>query len=267
MIQLQNAMQIFKVLPRTNCRDCGIPTCLAFAAAVFKGDRRLADCPHLGSTTRELFQIQSQDSRTLEREEERLLARSKLKIGGISLPNSAERLAADFLDKALTIKMLGKDFRIDTQGNVTSDCHIHGWVTVPLLDYVVSCAGKPVSGNWITLRELKSGAAWGPLFTQRCLKPLRRVAETHTDLFELMIHVFSAKPAPRAFDSDIAVVLHPLPRIPILICYWKPDGEMDSSVNVFFDDSAEDNLTVDSLYRITAGLVIMFEKVAITHGL
>ena len=57
-----------------------------------------------------------------------------------------------------------------------------------------------------------------------------------------MIQVFSAKRAPNAFDSDIAVILHPLPRIPMLICYWKPDDGMESSLNVFFDDTAEENL-------------------------
>jgi hypothetical protein len=82
-----------------------------------------------------------------------------------------------------------------------------------------------------------------------------------------MIHVFNAKPAPNAFESDIAVILHPLPRLPMLICYWKSDGDMESSLNVFFDDTAEDNLIIDSIYRIAAGLVIMFEKIAVTHGL
>ena len=95
---------------------------------------------------------------------------------------------------------------------------------------------------------------------------MKQVADIHTDLFEHMIHIFSARPAPDAFESDVAVILHPLPRIPMLVCYWKPDSGMESSLNVFFDDSAEDNLNVDSLYRITAGMVIMFEKIAVTHG-
>ena len=56
MIQLTNAMEIFKVLPRTNCKDCRIPTCLAFAAAVFKGEQRLADCPHVERTVLRDFQ-------------------------------------------------------------------------------------------------------------------------------------------------------------------------------------------------------------------
>ena len=41
---------------------------------------------------------------------------------------------------------------------------------------------------------------------------------------------------------------------------------MESSLNVFFDDTAEENLVIDSLYRIATGMVMMFEKIALTHG-
>jgi len=266
MIQLNNAMEIFKILPKTSCRDCGVPTCLAFAAAVFKGDKLLKDCLHMDKATLEVFDVRNSDSRTLEREEQQALEQLKRQIAGIDLSSAAERLGASFSGDKLTIKCLGKDFHVDPKGNVTSECHVHGWVTVPILNYVISCSGTPVSGNWVPLRELKNGAGWAPLFGQRCEKPLKRVADIHTDLFELMIQIFSAKPAPYAFDSDIAVILHPLPRIPLLICYWKPDGEMESSLNVFFDDTAEENLIIDSLYRLATGLVMMFEKIAVTHG-
>jgi hypothetical protein len=266
MIQLTNAMEIFKVLPRTNCRDCKVPTCFAFAAAVFKGNQRLGDCPHLDRAVLETLCIENNESRTLEREEQQALSDLRQQVEGIDLASSAERLGATFSGDLLTIKSLGKDFHVDARGNITSDCHIHGWITVPILNYVISCSGKPISGNWVPLRELKDGASWAPLFGQRCEKPLKRVADKYTDLFEYMIHIFSAKRAPNAFESDIAVVLHPLPRIPMLICYWKPDGGMESSVNIFFDDSAEKNLIMDSIYRLAAGMVIMFEKIAITHG-
>ena len=40
-------MQIYKSLPRTNCKDCGLPTCMAFAMQVAAKQRALTDCPHL----------------------------------------------------------------------------------------------------------------------------------------------------------------------------------------------------------------------------
>lgn len=40
-------MEIFKLLEKSNCRECGEPTCLAFAASVFKGKRKIEECPRL----------------------------------------------------------------------------------------------------------------------------------------------------------------------------------------------------------------------------
>jgi acetyl-CoA decarbonylase/synthase complex subunit gamma len=40
-------IQIFKLLPKTNCKDCGSPTCLAFAMALASGKAELDACPHV----------------------------------------------------------------------------------------------------------------------------------------------------------------------------------------------------------------------------
>ena len=47
MAQIQNAMEIFKHLEKSNCRKCNESTCLSFAAAVFKGKRQIEECPQL----------------------------------------------------------------------------------------------------------------------------------------------------------------------------------------------------------------------------
>lgn len=46
--QLQlSPLSLYRHLPRTNCRKCGELTCLAFAAGVVQGNRKLDDCPIL----------------------------------------------------------------------------------------------------------------------------------------------------------------------------------------------------------------------------
>ena len=39
--------EIFKLLPKTNCKECGLSTCMAFAAALSKGEEHLDVCPEL----------------------------------------------------------------------------------------------------------------------------------------------------------------------------------------------------------------------------
>jgi len=171
-----------------------------------------------------------------------------------------------FNKDTLTIKVLGKNFSVDARGNLSSDIHIHTWVAVPVLNYILHGRGVPVSGNWVPFRELKSGKTWYRLFGQRCEKPLKKVADTYTDLFEDMIHIFNGRQVENHYASDISLVLHPLPNVPILICYWKPEDGLESSLNIFFDSTAEDNLNIESLYTLGAGIAQMFEKLAIRHG-
>jgi acetyl-CoA decarbonylase/synthase complex subunit gamma len=42
-----SGIQIYKLLPKTNCKDCGFPTCLAFAMKLAAKQVDLAACPHV----------------------------------------------------------------------------------------------------------------------------------------------------------------------------------------------------------------------------
>jgi acetyl-CoA decarbonylase/synthase complex subunit gamma len=46
-------IQIFKLLPKTNCKECGVPTCLAFAMNLASGKAELDDCPYVSDEARE----------------------------------------------------------------------------------------------------------------------------------------------------------------------------------------------------------------------
>jgi len=39
-------LQIFKLLPKTNCGECGVPTCMAFAMKLAAKNAELAACPY-----------------------------------------------------------------------------------------------------------------------------------------------------------------------------------------------------------------------------
>jgi len=41
-----SGLDIFKLLPKTNCGDCGVPTCLAFAMKLTQKKVELSECPH-----------------------------------------------------------------------------------------------------------------------------------------------------------------------------------------------------------------------------
>ena len=42
-------LDIFKLSPKTNCKECGCPTCMAFCMKVAQGAMPLDKCPHFSA--------------------------------------------------------------------------------------------------------------------------------------------------------------------------------------------------------------------------
>jgi hypothetical protein len=266
MPQPSNVMEIFKLLDKSNCGQCGEKTCLAFASAVFMGQKRLTACPKLDRETLKRFAGPGAGRAPEEDERIEYLQRLQGEIAEIDLEEAQQRVGGRLAEGRLIIKVLGKDFSVDASGKLSASIHINPWVAIPVLNYILYSAGKPASGNWVSFRELKGGRQRYPLFRKRCEEALKRVADIHTDLFDDMVHIFSGRQVARHFDSDISVVLRPLPKVPLLVCYWKPDEGLASSLHVFFDQSADDNLDIGSVFTLGAGLAQMFTKLALRHG-
>jgi len=48
-------IQIFKLLPKTNCGECGVPTCLAFAMNLAAGKAELTSCPYISEESKAML--------------------------------------------------------------------------------------------------------------------------------------------------------------------------------------------------------------------
>jgi hypothetical protein len=266
MIQLNSPVEILKLLDQSNCGECGKPTCLSFAAAVFKGSCQLSECPELESDVIEQYSVKDSGQQSVEQRMEELLVQLKQRICQTDLSSAARRLGAEYADGKLTVQCLGKNVSVDTEGNIITDIHVHPWIAIPVYKYILDAAGTPASGEWITFRELKGGNDRYPLYQQMCERPLRNVADTYTELFDDMLHVFRGKRIDYHYPADISIVLHPLPRVPVLICYSAPEDGLESSLTIFYDSTAEENLDIELIYGLAIGMVRMFEKIALRHG-
>jgi len=47
-----SGIQIYKLLPQTNCKECGFPTCLAFAMKLAAKQVELSDCPYVSDESK-----------------------------------------------------------------------------------------------------------------------------------------------------------------------------------------------------------------------
>ncbi len=85
------ALDIFKLLPRTNCKECGRPTCMVFAVQLAQKKASLDECPHASDELKDalgaasappirLVTIGSADTREIKVGEETVLYRHEEKF-------------------------------------------------------------------------------------------------------------------------------------------------------------------------------------------
>lgn len=266
MTELNTVIDVLRLLDQSNCRECGSPTCLAFSAAVIGGQKQLKDCPKLDEETLARYDGQVEAHQSLDKQAAEAIEQLKKKMARIDLEAAAKRLGAAFSEGRITIECLGKKFSVDSDGEITTDIHVNPWIAGPVLNYILYGGGVPPSGKWIPLRDLEGGKDWRKLFSQRCEKPCKVLADTNPNFFDDLVRLFNGKQVENHYKSDVSLVLHPLPKVPILICYWKQDGDLPSDLNIFFDSTAEENLSIDFIYTLATGLVMMFEKIARRHA-
>lgn len=266
MPEIKNPLELYRFLEKSNCRRCGLASCLAFSAAVIQGQKRLKDCPLLDQETIEKLGGSVEKKDTLEDDQGRVIQQLKGEIAKIDFSGTAPRLDAELKNGRLGITCLGKDFWIDSSGEMASDCHINTWVHIPLLHYILYCKGTQPNHDWVAFNQLKGAPEWSNFFSHRCEESLRELADAHPDLVFEILHLFGAKQIAGATNADQSLVIYPLPKVPFLINYWEPEDDFASKLNILFDRSAQDNSNMQSIYLLGRGIVEMFRQLIVKHS-
>ncbi|MEZ4602313.1 MAG: DUF3786 domain-containing protein [Desulfobacterales bacterium] len=131
-------------------------TCLAFAAAVFKGKRRLADCPHLEPEIVKKYDGKTTHAQSVEEDMADAVEQLKARVKEIDLAAAAERVNGRYAKNKLTVRILGKDFSVDADGRMFSEIHVNHWLVIPFLNYILEGGGTPLSGKWVPFRNCRT---------------------------------------------------------------------------------------------------------------
>ncbi len=245
---------------------------MAFAAMILQGEAKLSQCPHIAPEAAGLFGgFVAQLAKTLEERRDELMEELKREIPNIDFKEAAPRLDATVSGEHLVLRCLGKRFELDKDGNLHSECHINNWVHLPILNYTVHSQGRELTGEWVTFAELKNAADWARFFSHRCEKRMQAIAAEDPDLFFDAMDIFASRSAEakagEAFaTADYAIEVSPLPKVTMLIAFWKAEDEFDAKLTLLFDRSAEVNLGAESIYLLITGLLEMLTRIMTRHG-
>jgi hypothetical protein len=266
MSEIKNPLEIYSALAKTNCGLCGVPSCMAFAAAVLQGQKKLAACPSLEPAVVAQLSERIVRRRSLEDDYRQAIPQLQRQVAELDFSLVAPRIGARLVEGNLAINCLGKDFCITPSGEMVSDGHINHWLHVPLLHYCLFCKGKEPQGEWVPYSTLPGAAEWSQYFSHRCEEPLRQLADAHPELVFELLDFFGAKPVSLSGGADHSLLILPLPKVPFLINYWEPEEGFASKLNILLDRSAGENINAQSVILLARGIIEMFRQLILRHS-
>ncbi len=255
-----NPVEIYKILPKTNCGRCPQKTCMAFALSLLKGEVKADACPEMSEQARqELSKIKIKDWKA------ELIEKLQKEIKEIDLSEVAEGIGAELRDGNLIIRCFGTDYTVAPDGEITTSGHINPWIKILLLHYIRTAGKGEFSGRWVSFSELKSGMVKEASFRRDCEEPLRELLDKHFPVVERMLLALGATPT-RHEASKYAWQLKALPKLPVLILYWPEEDGEPSALKILFDSTADRFLDVESIIFVLEGLINIIEHALSAHN-
>lgn len=254
-----NPLEFIRYTPRTNCGDCGHPTCLAFAVAVTKGGEDPACCPHLdpAGLGAAAGQLQGGGLGRVERgQDERdmaLVAHLKEKICEVEFAGIASRLGAEWsaaCPDVLRFKYLGRLIELSHDGiTMEGGMLVDPRDQILLYNYIASGGSTPPTGNWIGMESLPNSMSKVRTLAAYCEQPLARRFAGRPQQLARACEKAGGRPAEGDVGATLVYIVPALPRLPLYILFWdqEPEEGFESRVKVLFDHRVLDYLDIESL--------------------
>ena len=246
--------EILKHTPKTNCGQCGHPTCLAFAAAVAKTGADVHRCPYIKTDGLKLASPVVDDLDDIARQHDlALIEHLKEKTATLDLPAIAAGLGAETDHNepdVLRFKYLGRRiFFSKTDISMEGAPLIDPRDQILLYNYVYSSGGRTPDNNWIGMESLPNSISKIKTLARYCEEKLAPcLAGLSQNNLQTIINKLDA-----TVEADptatLALTVPVLPMIPERIIFWaeEPEEKFPAKVKILFDQFVLDFLDLESL--------------------
>lgn len=255
-----SAIEIYrKVLPGTNCGDCGYPTCFAFATLAVVEKLPLNKCPHIDAELRQSYQ-QKLDTQhasgkwvkkdiaaeALEWAKERSASMNiedlPARIGGTLLKDRDPlTLELPYFNKTIFIRE-GKISRTDGKS-------LNRWEEVFLYNHMAQGGNRQPSGTWKGLEQIPNTISKIRSMKEHVEIPIIERYRGKTQELIENAALYGGVLLKENHTADAAILFTPLPRIPVLLLFWDEDKNegFEPRARLLFDETIVEHLDIESI--------------------
>jgi hypothetical protein len=255
------------ILPKTNCGDCGFPTCMAFAGMVVSEKHPLSKCPHLPHSLIEKCKRELDEQYAMDKWTKRDMARDALEWAkerstSMKIQDLPDRIGGKLIkrdsDYALELPYL-KDSVIITKNNILKKdgSELTRWEQVFIYNHIAQGGSTIPTGKWKGLIEIPNTISKIKSMAEHVETPLKKRFKGKLDELSAISNFLGGTDMTAELSSaDSAFLFKVLPRVPVMLMFWDEDSDegFEAQAKLLFDETVCEHLDIESMMFLSERL-------------
>jgi Domain of unknown function (DUF3786) len=121
-----------------------------------------------------------------------------------------------------------------------------------ILHYMSATAPPPLTGNWISYREIPGASFYYSAFVKRAVDPLKNIFGQNADGLLKAAKLLGGR---KIDTGDVGCEFRVLPNVPLRLIVWTGDDEFPAAANIVFDENISGVLSAEDIAWLAGMLV------------
>ncbi len=249
---MKTAVEIYKLLPKTNCGKCGTHNCFGFAARLASHLASPDDCPVMTEAARKVLRevgTAKHDSPGTVYEQALEILKQKIKTVDFTKAAAlfgAERPGTDVLG----ITFLNERYRVtkerifDTSGN-----EARPWISILIYNHLCMPDPPAPSGEWISFGAIPQSHAKDKAWINHVEEVVAKHFSGNVAALRTACEALGGVKTSVKGDQDAAYEFHFFPRYPVLLLFYDavPDENFPAQCKMLLDRNVPHYLDIESI--------------------
>ncbi len=266
LFTMKSAVEIYKLLPKTNCGSCGMSSCFGFAAKLASQQASLDDCPNMTTAARDSLREAVREQGDLQGTVfEQSLKALQPKVRALDFQKTAALFGAALIGPdCLTIPFLNECFTVTKETIVdASGKQPQAFISILIYNHLCMPAPPAPTGEWITFSSVPASHAKDKAWAGHVEDVIAKHFDGRVSELRAACEKFGGVPARIGGNHDAAFEFRFFPHYPALLQFYDsvPDEDFPAQCKLLLDKTAPSYLDIESIVvlgeefagRLTAG--------------
>ena len=248
---MKTAVEIYQLLPKTNCGTCGMPNCFGFAVKVASGQASIRSCATLSDAVKEEIAKEASGAASRGTVFEQTLAALRPKVAALDFTRVAADFGADLMaPDRVELTFLNERYTVTRERITGSDGREPDpFIAILIYNHLCSPDPPPPSGEWITFSSIPASHAKDKAWAGHVEDVIAKHFSGNVTGLKQSCERLGGMPANIKGNHDAAYEFRFFPRYPALLLFYDavPDEDFPSQCKLLLDRTVDRYLDIESI--------------------